>query len=101
MPTRGTATAITAPTVFDGERLLPNHCVVVLGEGITQLLPTAECPAGLNVIALEQGILAPGFIDLQVNGGGDLMLNNAPESATVNAMHSAHRALGTPPCYRQ
>lgn len=95
MPTRGTATAITAPTVFDGERLLPNHCVVVLGEGITQLLPTAECPAGLNVIALEQGILAPGFIDLQVNGGGDLMLNNAPESATVNAMHSAHRALGT------
>lgn len=95
MPTRGTATAITAPTVFDGERLLPNHCVVVQGEAIAQLLPVEECPAGLDVIALEQGILAPGFIDLQVNGGGDLMLNNAPESATVNAMHSAHRALGT------
>ena len=47
-----------------------------------------------TLIALEPGILAPGFIDLQVNGGGDLMLNNAPESATVNAMHSAHRALG-------
>ena len=95
MPTRGTATAISAPTVFDGGRLLPNHCVVVLGDAITQLLPTAQCPAGLDVITLEQGILAPGFIDLQVNGGGDLMLNNAPERATVNAMHSAHRALGT------
>ena len=95
MPTRGTATAISAPTVFDGGRLLPNHCVVVLGDAITQLLPTAQCPAGLDVITLEHGILAPGFIDLQVNGGGDLMLNNAPERATVNAMHSAHRALGT------
>ena len=47
MPTNGTASAITAPTVFDGERLLPDHCVVVQGEAVTQLLPAEECPAGL------------------------------------------------------
>jgi len=95
MPTSGTAIAITAPTVFDGKHLLPDHCVIVTGEDITQLLPTGKCPPGVDVVALDQGILAPGFIDLQVNGGGDLMLNNTPERATVDAMHSAHRALGT------
>ena len=95
MPTRSAAFAITAATVFDGERLLHNHCVIVRDGTITQLLPTTECPAGLDRITLEQGILAPGFIDLQVNGGGGLMFNNQPDSAALGIISAAHRSLGT------
>ena len=95
MPASVTEFAITAPTVFDGERFLPNHCVIVHGDTVAQVLPAGDCPAGLDSVSLDGGILAPGFIDLQVNGGGGLMLNNAPASATVNAMLAAHRATGT------
>ena len=95
MTINGTCIAITAPTVFDGERFLQDHCVIVQQGTITQVLPMAACPAELETLTLDSGTLAPGFIDLQVNGGGDLMLNNAPCSATVNSIHTAHRATGT------
>ena len=95
MPMNGTEFAITAPTVFDGEHFLPEHCVIVRDETVLQVLPVAECPAGLDTLALPQGVLAPGLIDLQVNGGGGLMLNNAPSCDTVNTMATAHRATGT------
>ena len=95
MTVNGTCIAITAPTVFDGERFLQDHCVIVQQGTITQVLPMAACPAELEILTLDSGTLAPGFIDLQVNGGGDLMLNNAPSSATVNSIHTAHRASGT------
>ena len=95
MPTNGITFAITAPTVFDGGQFLQDHCVIVQGETVTQLLPAKECPPALDTLRLTQGILAPGLIDLQVNGGGDLMFNNACSGDTVNSMLAAHRASGT------
>jgi len=95
MPERGAAVAISAPSIFDGAHFLQNHCVVVRGETVAGLLPLAQCPAGLDVVALPEGTLAPGLIDLQVNGGGDLMFNNQPGEETLVAMLDAHRATGT------
>jgi len=95
MPERGAAVAISAPSIFDGAHFLQNHCVVVRGETVAGLLPLAQCPAGLDVVALPEGTLAPGLIDLQVNGGGDLMFNNQPGEETLVAMLGAHRATGT------
>jgi N-acetylglucosamine-6-phosphate deacetylase len=95
MSTSATEFAITAPTVFDGEGFLQNHCVIVQGETVAQVIPAVECPAELDKLVLESGTLAPGFIDLQVNGGGGLMFNNAPTSATLDIMLTAHRASGS------
>ncbi|MGL4241088.1 MAG: N-acetylglucosamine-6-phosphate deacetylase, partial [Beijerinckiaceae bacterium] len=51
---------------------------------------------GLPAIALpEDAILAPGFIDVQVNGGGGLLLNDDPSVGTIRAIAAAHRAFGT------
>ena len=94
MPERGTF-AISAPSVFDGAQFLPDHCVIVRSGQVTQLLPAAQCPRVLPCTRLEQGTLAPGFIDLQVNGGGDLLFNNEPDAATLEVMLAAHRASGT------
>ncbi|MBL0932210.1 MAG: N-acetylglucosamine-6-phosphate deacetylase [Alphaproteobacteria bacterium] len=40
-------------------------------------------------------IAAPGFIDLQVNGGGGALFNNAPSVETLATIGAAHRARGT------
>lgn len=47
------------------------------------------------VIDLGGGILLPGFIDLQVNGGGGVMFNNRPSVEGIAAIATAHRRFGT------
>src|SRR5262245_22544114 len=44
---------------------------------------------------LQGRILAPGFIDTQVNGGGDVLFNDAPTVETLRAIALAHRGYGT------
>lgn len=41
------------------------------------------------------GLVAPGFIDLQVNGGGGVLFNNTPSVEGVNTMLLAHAKYGT------
>ena len=59
-------------------------------------MPRAELPAAVPVHAAPSGAwLAPGFIDLQVNGGGDVLFNDAPTPASIARMVAAHRRFGT------
>lgn len=95
MPERSSAFAICAPSVFDGAQFLPDHCVIVRNGAMVQLLPTAQCPDTMEQQRLSHGILAPGLIDLQVNGGGDTLFNNSPNENTLATMLAAHRASGT------
>jgi N-acetylglucosamine-6-phosphate deacetylase len=46
----------------------------------------------------DDAILAPGFIDLQVNGGGGFLLNDDPTAETMRAIARAHRRSGTTAC---
>ncbi|WP_297900357.1 N-acetylglucosamine-6-phosphate deacetylase [Metallibacterium sp.] len=57
----------------------------------------AEPSALGNCESIDLGgqVLAPGFIDLQVNGGGDVLFNDAPNVATLRRIASAHRRFGT------
>ncbi|MBW8824078.1 MAG: N-acetylglucosamine-6-phosphate deacetylase [Xanthomonadales bacterium] len=50
---------------------------------------------GAAIIDLEDGLLVPGFIDTQVNGGGDVLLNDTPTVAGVRRIAEAHRKFGT------
>lgn len=52
-------------------------------------------PGGGPVIELAGGVLAPGYVDVQVNGGGGVLLNDSPTAAAVASMAAAHRAFGT------
>lgn len=67
--------------------------VHVEGGRILRLLPTQEAPGG--AVQLEGGLLGPGFVDVQVNGGGGLLLNDLPAVDTIRTMALAHRRFGT------
>ncbi len=87
--------AIQAPLVFDGEALLKDHSVVIENSSICSLSPSSDLPQDLEIRTLDRGILAPGFIDIQVNGGGGVMLNVDPCKENVDIMVAAHRPTGT------
>ncbi len=87
------ATLFTGARIFDGQRLLDGDLLVENGE--IALISTGRIGAhGHDVIRLSGGILAPGFVDLQLNGGGGVMLNDRPDRDTVDRIARAHAGLG-------
>src|SRR5262245_50399780 len=88
--------AVVADTLFDGVRLHHDFAVVIDDPGIGAVLPRSELPAGIPVHAAPEGAwLAPGFIDCQVNGGGDVLFNDTPTAETIDRIVSAHLHFGT------
>jgi N-acetylglucosamine-6-phosphate deacetylase len=88
--------ALTADAVFDGSRRHRDCAVVIDGPAIVGIVPRRELPATMPVHALPEGMwLAPGFIDVQVNGGGDVLFNDAPTPETIERIAAAHLAFGT------
>ena len=86
--------ALTGCRIFTGERFLDDHAVVIEGERIRGVVPLADA-SGMARRDLGGGLLAPGFIDVQVNGGGGALLNESPDIETVRTIAEAHRRFGT------
>ncbi|WP_374376313.1 N-acetylglucosamine-6-phosphate deacetylase, partial [Tabrizicola sp.] len=78
--------------IFDGTRLREGAAL-----GITQgrSLQIADTPPPDAPIRRLTGTLTPGFLDLQVNGGGDALLNNDQSPEALHRMAAAHRRFGT------
>ncbi len=88
--------AIINGQVFTGESLLAGHAVVLDGTTLVDVLPQSQLPPEAEIVCdLEGAYLVPGFIDLQVNGGGGVMFNNAPVVETLRTIGAAHRRFGT------
>ena len=88
--------AIAADHVFDGDVVHRNAAVVIDGDHIIAVAPRTDLPATMPVRTLPDGLwLAPGFIDIQVNGGGDVLFNDEPTAAGIRAIAAAHRRFGT------
>jgi N-acetylglucosamine-6-phosphate deacetylase len=78
--------------VFDGHRLRQG---AALGIARDRSLHIADAPPPAAAIRHIRGTLTPGFLDLQVNGGGDALLNNDQSPKALRQMAAAHRRFGT------
>jgi N-acetylglucosamine-6-phosphate deacetylase len=88
--------AIAADHVFDGWRMHDDAFVLIEGSQIAAVRSQSELPENLPIDRVAPGAwLAPGFIDLQVNGGGDVLFNNSPTPETIITIAAAHRKFGT------
>lgn len=82
--------------VLAGEVFRDDVAVLVEGERIAGVLPAGDPQlAGLPARDLDGGWLVPGFIDIQVNGGGGVLFNNEPTPEGLRAIAAAHRKFGT------
>jgi N-acetylglucosamine-6-phosphate deacetylase len=89
-----TAFALAGARLFDGARLSDGHAVIVEDGLIRAVVQDGAVPADVPVRRVA-GLLAPGFIDIQVNGGGGVLLNDAPTVDGIRAIAGAHRRYGT------
>jgi N-acetylglucosamine-6-phosphate deacetylase len=84
----------TGARVFDGERFHDDSAVVVEGGRVRAIVPHADRPSG-ETVDLSSGMLASGFVDWQVNGGGGALFNQSPDLETIRRIVVSHRAYGT------
>lgn len=59
---------------------------------IKQVCPIAELPQDIEINDLQNAILAPGFIDLQVNGCGGVQFNDNPANISIQTLEIMQKA---------
>jgi len=86
---------VTANKIFIDDKLCSNRAVALKDGKIELVLPLEEVPFTGILKDFGDLILAPGFFDIQVNGGGGVLLNEEPTLLGIKKVAAAHRALGT------
>ena len=88
--------AVAADFIYDGATVRRDGAVIMEGANILAVASRAEMPTTIPTRVMPEGVwLAPGFIDIQVNGGGDVLFNDAPTPDGIRAIAAAHRKFGT------
>ena len=95
----GIGHAVLADRVFDGHGWHAEAAVLIRDGRIAGVEHWSKVPSDWPQTRLPAGaFLAPGFIDLQVNGGGGVLLNDQPTADGMRAIARAHRRFGTTAC---
>lgn len=81
--------ALAPSRLFTGDGMVENATVRIDGGRIVSI----ETSVSPDAVKLE-GLLAPGFIDIQVNGGGGVLFNDAQTVDGLTKIASAHRTFG-------
>jgi len=89
-------TALMNGRVLIGEKLVSGVAVLISGGRIEALVAPSDARCRYAAaVDLARQMLLPGFIDVQVNGGGGALFNDEPSAATIRTIGEAHRRFGT------
>ncbi len=88
-------TAFVNGRVLTTTGLASRKAVLVAGGRVARVVADGEVPSGAGKEDLCGGMLLPGFIDVQVNGGGDVLFNESPTVEGLRAIGRAHARFGT------
>jgi N-acetylglucosamine-6-phosphate deacetylase len=86
--------ALTGARIFDGSHMLDGRAVIIENGRIVGVPHDSDVGTGIERRAVS-GLLAPGFIDVQVNGGGGVLYNDVRSVEGIRTIAQAHRAYGT------
>ncbi|XBS70940.1 N-acetylglucosamine-6-phosphate deacetylase [Acerihabitans sp. KWT182] len=84
--------ALTNGRIYTGYQILDDHAIVIADGLIGSVCPTHALPVGIERRDLAGAILAPGFIDLQLNGCGGVQFNDSLAALSVETLEIMQRA---------
>ncbi len=87
--------AIVNCDIFTGKQVLYDKSIIINGENIEEIVDIDRVPKNLEILDLNGANIAPGFIDLQVNGGGGCLFNDSPTEECISSIYNAHKRFGT------
>ena len=87
--------ALTNARILTEDGFRTGLAVLVENGRVAALLADADLPDDVQRHDLNGGCLVPGFIDLQVNGGGGVLFNNDTSVEAIASIGRAHRTFGT------
>ena len=87
--------AFAAGRIFDGDRFHDRSALLVDDGRIVGLAPENDVPSHFELAGERPDLIVPGFVDLQVNGGGGALFNDMPTKAAIETICSAHAQFGT------
>ena len=90
-----TLKALINGRIFTGEKILHQHVLLVEKGHIIDIVPEHLLPQVKDCYDLNGGLLAPGFIDVHVNGAAGELLNHQPSAQALQTIAQAHREYGT------
>jgi N-acetylglucosamine-6-phosphate deacetylase len=88
-------TAITGARIFDGDLWHEGSALLIDDGKVAAIVPHREVPADARAVPMDDLSLVPGFVDLQVNGGGGVLLNEQPDLEGIRTICAAHARFGT------
>ncbi|MEY4474411.1 MAG: N-acetylglucosamine-6-phosphate deacetylase [Pseudomonadota bacterium] len=83
--------ALTHCRIYTSHEVLDNHAVIVANGLIEYICPADELPAGVEIRDLGGAILAPGFIDVQLNGCGGVQFNDSLDAISEETLNTMQR----------
>ncbi|CAM2812570.1 N-acetylglucosamine-6-phosphate deacetylase [Vibrio mytili] len=86
--------ALSNCKIYTGSDVLTDHAVIIENDLIQSIVPADQLPSGIEIKDLNGANLSPGFIDLQLNGCGGVMLNDDITPETIQIMHEANLKSG-------
>lgn len=81
--------------ILTPEGIVDGKAVTIRDGRIDGVIDSADTPPGAARHDLDGGLLVPGFIDTQVNGGGGVLFNDQTTVEAIAAIGAAHRPYGT------
>jgi len=87
--------AFSGARIFDGHDWHDGKALLLRDGSVEAVVEENNIPSGFESIRLDGGFLAPGFVDLQVNGGGGVLLNDRPNVEGIRTICGAHAQFGT------
>lgn len=87
--------AISGARIFDSQHWHDDAALLIEFGSVAGIVRQSEIPSRAKRVDLGGGMLVPGFIDLQVNGGGGVLFNNDPSIDAIRTICAAHARFGT------
>ncbi len=89
-------TALVNARTLTTAGLQTGRAVLIEGNRVIDVVSDGDARVrSAQTLDLDGALLAPGFIDCQLNGGGGVLFNDAPDVDSIRRIGAAHARFGT------